>query len=127
FGGAPAPGRLITFSLNGQVVGSAVTRTSGFAVLNAVSLSGLPIGEFPQGVRATYAGSPTLGASTGTATLSIYAIDPPDLVFQAAASPPQLSGASNVTSTAAVSHLGPSNAAVGRLSVALPAGLQYIS
>ena len=127
FGGAPAGGRLITFSLNGQVVGSVPTRPSGIAVLNGVSLSGRPIGEFSEGVRATYAGSPTLGASTATATLSIYAIDPADLVVQVTASPAQVTVGSNVTFNVAVSNLGPSNAAVVRLSVALPAGLQYVS
>ena len=127
FGGAPAGGRLITFSLNGQVVGSTTTRPSGIAALNGVSLTGLPIGEFPQGVRATYAGSPTLGAATATNTLSIYAIDPADLVVQATASPAQVTVGSNVTFNVAVSNLGPSSAAVVSLSVALPAGLQYVS
>jgi uncharacterized repeat protein (TIGR01451 family) len=132
WGGAPAGGRLITFSLNGQVVGSTTTRPSGIAALNGVSLAGVSIGEFPQGVRATYAGSTTLGASTAANTLSVYAIDPADLVVRAstatATTPaPTVVVGNNVTFFVQVSNLGPSNAAVARLDVALPAGLQYVS
>jgi uncharacterized repeat protein (TIGR01451 family) len=127
FGGAPAAGRLITFSLNGRSVGSATTRPSGIAVLGGVSLSGLPIGVVPDGVRATYAGSPTLGASTATATLTVYAIDPADLVVRATASPAPFTVGSNMTFNVVLSNLGPSNAPVLRLNVALPDGLQYVS
>ena len=56
-------------------------QADGVATLNGVSLSGMPIGVHPRGCCAPPSpGAPALGASTATASLTVLAIDPADLV-----------------------------------------------
>jgi uncharacterized repeat protein (TIGR01451 family) len=125
--GAPAAGHHIVFSFNGRVVGSATTGPDGVAVAEGVSLGGVAVGVHPAGVRASFGGSRTLGASSATARLTVEAVNPTDLrVLVSTPATPVVVG-SNVTFTASMSNLGPSNAFVMRLNVTLPAGLQFVS
>ena len=72
----PAPGLTIDFSLNGTAAGSAVTDSSGTATLVNASLGAspdlaIPIGSYPAGVSAAFAGTTLYGASSGTAALTV--------------------------------------------------------
>lgn len=73
--GAAVAGRTITFSLNGIVVGTAVTDANGIASLPNVSLflNGLPItaGTYIGGIGVSFAGDTQYAASTGSSTLTV--------------------------------------------------------
>jgi uncharacterized repeat protein (TIGR01451 family) len=125
--GAPVGGATISFTLNGRFVGSATTGPDGVAVLEGASLCCLAIGVHPEGVRASFAGSRTLGASTATAQLTIEAINPTDVAVVASTPTSAVTVGSNVTYTVTMSNLGPNTAMVLQLNVTLPAGLQYVS
>jgi 6-phosphogluconolactonase (cycloisomerase 2 family) len=64
-------GRTVSFSLNGVVVGSAVTDSSGIASVSA-SVAGIALGTYPGAITANFAaGDPLFNASSGSGTLSI--------------------------------------------------------
>ncbi len=75
----PLGGKSVAFTLNGQAVGTAVTDAGGVATLANATLApggtAIPSGSYPSGamsgVRATFAGESTLGASVATATLTV--------------------------------------------------------
>ena len=70
-GGTPVPGKTISFSLNGNSVGSAVTNASGVATLNNASLSGINAGPYPGGVSASFTTDATHTGSSDTADLTV--------------------------------------------------------
>jgi 6-phosphogluconolactonase (cycloisomerase 2 family) len=71
-GGAVA-GRNITFSIDGTVVGTAVTSATGVASLPNVSLviGGVPIIAGPHSIGVSFAGDSQYQASTSTSTLTV--------------------------------------------------------
>ncbi len=117
----------MAFSLNERAVGSATTGPDGVATLGGVSLGGLAIGVHPRGVGAFFAGTPVLGSSAATASLTIQAINPADVSVSVSTPATLVTVGSNVIYNVSMSNLGPSNAIVLRLNVTLPAGLQFVS
>jgi hypothetical protein len=73
--GAAIANRTITFSVNGLVVGTAVTNASGVATLPNVSLvqGGIPInaGTYVGALGVSFAGDDQFAPSTGTSTLTV--------------------------------------------------------
>jgi uncharacterized repeat protein (TIGR01451 family) len=73
--GAAIANRAITFSVNGLVVGTAVTNTSGVATLPNVSLvqGGIPInaGTYVGALGVSFAGDDQFAPSTGSSTLTV--------------------------------------------------------
>jgi hypothetical protein len=75
-GVSPLSGRTVSFSLNGNNVGSAVTNASGVASLSNVTLSGINAGSYPTGVAANFAGAAPFNSSSGTNSLTISKATP---------------------------------------------------
>jgi hypothetical protein len=76
--GAPIVGKIITFSLRGASVGGAITNANGVATLLAiVSLFGNPVGVYPTGIKASFAGDAIYNPISGIAQLSIKEAAPP--------------------------------------------------
>jgi hypothetical protein len=75
--GVGVSGKTVNFSLNGTGVGSAVTDGSGVATLGA-SLVGIPVGVYPTGVSASFAGDLGFAPSLGSNSLTV--VD--DLIFE---------------------------------------------
>jgi 6-phosphogluconolactonase (cycloisomerase 2 family) len=71
--GAAVAGRTITFSLDGTVVGSALTNASGVASLPNVSLvlGGIPITAGSHAIGVNFAGDSQYQTSSGTSTLTV--------------------------------------------------------
>ena len=69
--GTAVPMKTITFSVNGNVVGTAMTDASGTATLTGVSLGGIPAGSYPAGVSASFAGDATYAAANISAALNV--------------------------------------------------------
>src|SRR6185437_15034167 len=73
--GNAVAGRTITFSLNGVVVGTAVTSATGVASLANVPLvlNGVPInaGSYPTGIGVSFAGDTQYQASSATSALTV--------------------------------------------------------
>jgi len=71
--GAAIAGRTITFSLDGNVVGTALTNAAGVASLPNVSLvlGGIPITAGAHSIGVSYAGDSQFQPSTGTSTLTV--------------------------------------------------------
>jgi hypothetical protein len=72
----PLPDVTVDFSLNGVPVGSAQTNASGMATLANASLGSSPadavsVGTYPTGVAAAFGGTPSYGASSATAALTV--------------------------------------------------------
>ena len=70
-GGSGVSGKSVSFTLNGNSVGSAMTNGSGVATLSNVSLSGINAGSYPSGVGASFAGDASYTASNGTNSLTV--------------------------------------------------------
>ena len=70
-GGSAVSGKSISFKLNGNDVGSAMTDGSGDAMVAAVSLAGIGAGTYPGAVTAAFAGDSGFGASSGSGTLTV--------------------------------------------------------
>ncbi len=68
--GAGIAGESVSFTLNGNVVGTATTDSSGVAILTGVPTSD-PAGIYPGAVVASFAGDTDYSASTGTGDLTI--------------------------------------------------------
>ena len=67
-------GKSIDFTLNGVDKGSATTNASGVATLSGVSLAGIAVGTYTNGVGASFAGDTGAGgynSSSGTASLTV--------------------------------------------------------
>ena len=71
YNGSGVGGKNIYFTLNGSSAGSAITDASGIAKLNNVSLSGINIGTYPNGITASFAGDAAYTGSNSTADLTI--------------------------------------------------------
>ncbi len=71
--GVAVAGRNITFSIDGTVVGTALTSATGVASLPNVSLviGGVPITAGPHSIGVSFAGDSQYQASTGTSTLTV--------------------------------------------------------
>lgn len=67
-------GKILTFSLNGTSVGTAITNGAGTATLDSVSLSGITAGTYTGGVRVSFAGDSGFSASNGIASLTVNAL-----------------------------------------------------
>jgi hypothetical protein len=68
---SPVSGKTISFTLNGNPVGTATTNGSGVATKTDASLSGILPGTYPSGVGASFAGDSSYSASSGTASLTV--------------------------------------------------------
>src|SRR5262249_47297496 len=68
-------GQTISFSMNGNSVGSAVTNANGGATLTPVSLAGIAGGTYPQYIQATFAGNAMYNAVTNYAELTVTPVD----------------------------------------------------
>jgi len=102
-GGSPLAGKLITFTLNGTGVGSAMTNASGVATLTNASLSGINAGSYPGGVGASFASDGnhagsfgSNGLTVGKATPAVNWSNPEGITYGAAL------GASQLNATASV-------------------------
>lgn len=69
-------GKLITFSLNANPVGTATTDSNGLATLTNVSLSGVNAGTYVGAVSAQFAGDTTFAAINSTAQLTVQKATP---------------------------------------------------
>jgi len=69
--GTGVSGKSISFTLNGNSVGSASTNASGIATLANVSLAGINVGAYPSGVGASFVGDGSFAGSSGTNSLTI--------------------------------------------------------
>jgi hypothetical protein len=70
-GASDLSGKTISFTLNGNPVGSAVTNGSGVATETGASLAGINPGTYPSGVGVSFAGDSSYSASSGTASLTV--------------------------------------------------------
>ena len=70
-GASPVGGVTVTFTLPGGAAGPAVTDASGVATLAGASLGTTGAGSYPTGVGASFAGTSTRAASSGTGALTI--------------------------------------------------------
>jgi hypothetical protein len=70
-GGAGVSGKIVAFQRQGVAVGNATTDASGVATVSGVSLSGLGVDSYPDGVYASFAGDSSFTASAGTAQLTV--------------------------------------------------------
>ncbi|WP_299708600.1 MBG domain-containing protein [uncultured Pontibacter sp.] len=64
-------GKQISFSLNGNSVGTALTNSAGVATLNNVDLTGLNAGTYSSAITASYSEEPNYKGSNATASLVI--------------------------------------------------------
>lgn len=90
-------GQTLDFTLNGSSAGSAVTDAAGTATLSGVNLGATSPGIYPGGVSVSYSGNTTHQASSGSATLTVYAY--PTIAKAFAPSAILTGGASTVTLT----------------------------
>lgn len=68
-------GKSISFTLNGNNVGSATTDVNGLATLSKVSLAGINTGSYPNGVGASFAGNAGYTTSSDTNALTVNMAD----------------------------------------------------
>jgi len=69
-GGNPLAGKTINFSLNGSNVGPATTNALGIAGITA-NLGTIPVGSYPGGVTASFAGDNVYAAGSGSGNLTV--------------------------------------------------------
>jgi uncharacterized repeat protein (TIGR03803 family) len=74
--GDPIAGQEITFSLNGILVGPAMTGADGVASVLNVSIFGIDAGSYPGAIEASFAGSPGLLPATAVGTLAVEQATP---------------------------------------------------
>ena len=74
-GVSPLAGKTVSFTLNGNGVGSAVTDGSGVASLANASLAGINAGSYPTGVGAAFAAAAPYLASGATNALTVNKAD----------------------------------------------------
>ncbi|MFD2516067.1 MBG domain-containing protein [Pontibacter locisalis] len=68
---AGVSGKVISFTLNGSTVGTALTDNSGIATISAVNLDGINAGNYLNGITATFLGDATYTGNSGTSALTI--------------------------------------------------------
>jgi hypothetical protein len=73
-GATGVSGKSMSFKLNGNSVGSAMTDASGNATVAAVSLAGISAGSYPGAVTAAFVGDSVYGASSGSGTLTVQKV-----------------------------------------------------
>jgi uncharacterized repeat protein (TIGR01451 family) len=102
-GGFPLAGKSVSFTLNGNGVGSAVTDASGVATLSGVSLSGVNAGSYPTAVGASFAGDAGYLASNASGALAVAKAstsvtwsNPADIVYGTALGATQLNASGSV-------------------------------
>ncbi|WPR70277.1 MBG domain-containing protein [Flavobacterium sp. NG2] len=66
-------GKTVNFSLNGTLVGSAVTNSSGVATLSNASLIGINASTYPTGVTASFAGDASYAERNDSNSLTVNA------------------------------------------------------
>jgi hypothetical protein len=69
--GTAVTGQTVSFSLNGNSVGSAITDATGTATLNNVSIAGINAGACNSCISASFAGTASYGASSGSNSLTV--------------------------------------------------------
>src|SRR5579859_4369763 len=97
-------GKTVSFTLNGNSAGSAITDSSGIATVSGVSLTGITAGSYPSGVAASFAGDTNNGASSGSNHLTVNR--PSTTTGITSSANPSVFGQS-VTFTATVSPVAP--------------------
>jgi hypothetical protein len=80
-GGNGVPGKSISFTLNGNSVGSAPTDGNGVATLSNASLAGINGGNYPTGVQASFAGDSIYQAASASNSLTV--LQAPDVTCPA--------------------------------------------
>jgi phosphodiesterase/alkaline phosphatase D-like protein len=68
---APLAGKVVTFALGGQVVGTATTDDTGTAMLAGIDLTGYDAGTYPGEVTASFAGDAADLPASGSGTLTV--------------------------------------------------------
>jgi MBG domain (YGX type)/Bacterial Ig-like domain (group 3)/Carboxypeptidase regulatory-like domain len=101
--GSPVSGKTISFTLNGNSAGSAVTNASGVATVSNASLTGINAGSYPSGVGGSFAGDGSYASSAGSnsltvskATPTITWTNPANIVYGTALSNTQLNATASV-------------------------------
>jgi hypothetical protein len=74
-GGNPVSGETVTFALNGNSAGNAVSDANGVATLNAASLASINAGAYPGGDVASFAGDNIYAANASSADLTVNKAD----------------------------------------------------
>jgi hypothetical protein len=69
--GVPVPGETIKFTVDGRTVGSAITNSSGVALLGSIPLGSLGAGEYANAIVATFDASGEFLGATGKANLTV--------------------------------------------------------
>ena len=102
-GSSPLGGKLITFTLNGNSVGSGVTNASGVATLANASLAGINAGSYLNGVGASFAADGSYAASSGSNSLTVNKVtttvtwsNPASIVYGTALGATQLNATASV-------------------------------
>ncbi|HEX8146804.1 MAG TPA: MBG domain-containing protein [Pyrinomonadaceae bacterium] len=105
-GVSPLAGRTVSFTLDGNGVGSAVTDAAGVASLANASLAGINAGSYPAGVGASFAATPNYLAGSATNALTVSPAgtsvawgNPADLVYGTALGAAQLNATASVPGT----------------------------
>ena len=65
------PGKIVSFSINGNSVGTATTNSNGVAALADASLAGLNAGDYQNGIAASFAGDSSHAAANGISLLTV--------------------------------------------------------
>ena len=113
---AGVSGKTVSFTLNGNSVGSGTTDSSGIASVINVSLTGINPGAYPSGVAATFAGDSGYTTSSGTAALTVSLAD--QTITFGALSSKNFGDADFAVSATASSNLAVTFTATGNCSVA---------
>ena len=71
YAGGRVSGKTISFTLNDQLIGTAVTDANGIATLPETVLGSLPPGLYPSAIVASFQGDPGYGYSSGKANLTV--------------------------------------------------------
>jgi uncharacterized repeat protein (TIGR01451 family) len=102
-GGFPLAGKSVSFTLNGNGVGSGTTNSSGVATVSNVSLSGINAGSYPNAVGASFAGDSGYQSSSSTnsltvakASTSVTWSNPADIIYGTALDSTQLDASGSV-------------------------------
>jgi len=72
-GGSPVANETIRFTLNGTLVGTATTNSSGIATLSGASLAGIHVGSYATALAAAFLGDSVYAANSVTGVLSVTA------------------------------------------------------
>jgi hypothetical protein len=110
--GSPLAGETIEFSLQGHVVGAAVTDATGTATLENVSIAAIASGTYVNAIGASFAGDGTHAAASGQGTLTVTSKLSQTITFAALADQP-LSNSPLTLSATASSGLAVSYTTVG--------------